>query len=111
MLANKPFEIEPIKQLRAQSYLATSTTGSVMTLPAQRRRPMIPHSNRRSTFALAAAVPQAFVKNGRHRGRLVLEALQRAYDTHMERAQMRLAPEKTRSWRDIPRAGARHHYC
>jgi len=71
---------------------------------------MIPHSNRRSIFELAAAAPQALVKYGHHRGRPVLKALQRAYDTHMERAQMRLAPAKSRSWRDIPRAGDHHHY-
>jgi hypothetical protein len=71
---------------------------------------MIPHSNHRSIFALATAAPQAFVKYGRHRGTLVLEALQRAYETHMERAQMRLAPAKSRSWHDIPRAGAHHRY-
>jgi hypothetical protein len=40
----------------------------------------------------------------------MLETLQSAYDTHMERAQMRLAPAKLRSWRDIPRAGAHHEY-
>jgi len=72
---------------------------------------MIPHSNRRSIFERAAAAPQALVKYGRHSGRLVLEAVQRAYDSHMERAQMRLAPARSRSWRDIPRAGAHHHYC
>jgi hypothetical protein len=72
---------------------------------------MIPHSNRPSIFEFAAAAPQALVEYGRYRGRLVLEALQRAYDIHMERAQMRLAPAKSRSWRDIPRAGAHHHYC
>jgi hypothetical protein len=72
---------------------------------------MISHSNRRSIFEFATAAPQAFVKYGRHGGRLALDALQRAFDTHMERAQMRLAPAKSRSWRDIPRAGAHHHYC
>jgi len=72
---------------------------------------MIPDSNRRSMSELSAAAPQASVKYRRHRGRLVLEALRRAYDSHMERAQMRLAPAKARSWRDIPRAGAHHPYC
>jgi len=71
---------------------------------------MIPHSNPRSIFGFATAAPQAFVKYGRHGSRLVLDALQHAYDSHTERAQMRLAPAKPRSWRDIPRAGAHHHY-
>ena len=68
------------------------------------------HSKPRSIFELATAAAQAFLKHGRHGGSLVLEALQRAHDTHMEKAQMRLAPAKLRSWRDIPRAGAHHHY-
>jgi hypothetical protein len=71
---------------------------------------MIAHSNRRSIFKFATAAPQAFVKYGRHGGNLVLDALQHAYDTHMERAQMRLAPAKSRSWRDISRATSHHDY-
>jgi hypothetical protein len=71
---------------------------------------MIPHSDCRSIIEFATAAPQTFVQYGRHGGRMVVDALQRAYDTHLERAQMRLAPAKTRSWRDIPRAGAHHHY-
>ena len=47
---------------------------------------------------------------GRSNARLLFDALQRAYDIHMERAQMRLAPVKSRSWRDIPRAGAQDSY-
>jgi hypothetical protein len=39
--------------------------------------------------------------------RLLFDVLQGAYDSHMEQAQMRLAPVKPRSWRDIPRAGSR----
>jgi hypothetical protein len=70
---------------------------------------MIRQSNR-STFKFATAAPAAFVKYGRHAGSLALEALQRAYDTHMERSQMRLAPAKSRSWRDIPHARAHHDY-
>jgi hypothetical protein len=38
---------------------------------------------------------------------LLFDALLGAYDSHMEQAQMRLAPIKPRSWRDIPRAGRR----
>jgi hypothetical protein len=71
---------------------------------------MIPHSNRRSISEFATAAPQALVEYGRQGGSLVLDVFQRAYDTHMERAQMRLAPAKSRSWRDIPRAGAHHVY-
>ena len=110
VLANKPFEIEPIKPLRAQSYVGGNTMGSPVTRRATEKT-MIPHPNRRPIFELAAAAPRALVKFGRHRGGLVLEALQRAYGTHLERAQMRLAPAKSRSWHDIPRAGAHHHYC
>jgi hypothetical protein len=72
---------------------------------------MIANSNRRSIFELATAAPRAFVKYGRRRARLMLEALQGAYDSHLERAQMRLAPARSRSWRDIQRAGAHHHSC
>jgi len=111
VLANKPFEFEPIKPVRARSYLAINTTAVAYDRAAQRRRPMIAHSHRRSIFELATAAPQAFVKYGRHSVRLVVEALQRGYDTHLERSQMRLAPAKSRSWHDIPRAGAHHHYC
>jgi hypothetical protein len=71
---------------------------------------MIAHSNRRRIFEFATASLRASVKYGRHGGSLVLGALQHAYDTHMERSQMRLAPARPRSWRDIPRAGA-HHGC
>jgi hypothetical protein len=34
----------------------------------------------------------------------LFDVLQGAYDNHMERAQMRLAPVTPRSWRDVPRA-------
>jgi hypothetical protein len=71
---------------------------------------MTAYSNRHAIFKFATAAPQAFVKYGRHGGSLVLDALQHAYDTHMERAQMRLAPARSRSWRDIPRATP-HHHC
>lgn len=71
---------------------------------------MIPHPNRPSRFELATAVQKALVKRVRHGGRLALEALQRAYDAHLERSQMRLAPARSRSWREIPRAGACRDY-
>lgn len=71
---------------------------------------MIPHSNRRPIFKFATTSLRAFVKYGRDGGSLVLKALQHAYDNHMERAQMRLAPARQRSWRDVPRAGS-HHDC
>ncbi len=67
------------------------------------------HSKRLPILKFATAL-RAFVKYGRHGGSLLLEGLQHAYDTHMETAQMRLAPARWRSWRDIPRAGA-HHHC
>jgi hypothetical protein len=46
----------------------------------------------------------------RHSAHLLIDVLQGVYDTHMEHAQMRLAPGKPRSWRNIPRAGA-HEDC
>jgi hypothetical protein len=48
----------------------------------------------------------AAAMRGRRGAHMVFEALQGAYETHMERALMRLAPVNSRSWRDIPRAGA-----
>jgi hypothetical protein len=59
---------------------------------------MTPNAKLSWIFAFAIAVVEAAA-------RLLSGALQGAYDTHMERAQMRLAPVKPRSWRDIPRAG------
>ena len=70
---------------------------------------MIPIAKRCSMFA-AIAVVEAAVMCGRCSARLLFEALQRAYDIHRERAQMRLAPVKSRSWRDIPRAGTQDSY-
>ena len=49
------------------------------------------------------------LKGIRRSGQLVLRALERAYDTHLEVAQMRLAPVKPRSWRDIRRLGTSHN--
>jgi hypothetical protein len=66
---------------------------------------MIPNAKRGSIFAFATAGVEAAATCGRQSARLLLDALQGAYDTHMERAQMRLAPVRSRSWRDIPRAG------
>lgn len=69
----------------------------------------MPHLNQLPKFKFPTAL-RAFVQYGRYGGNVVLDALQHAYDSHMERAQMRLAPGRSRSWRDIPRAGA-HHAC
>lgn len=42
---------------------------------------------------------------------LVMQALQRSYDAHLEKAQMRLAPVRPpRSWRDIPHASVGCHH-
>lgn len=71
---------------------------------------MIPHSDQRHIFNFATTSLRTFVKHSRHAGSLVLETLQHAYDTHMERAQMRLAPARPRSWREIPHAGSHHHF-
>jgi hypothetical protein len=70
---------------------------------------MIPNAKRGSIFA-AIAVVEAAAMCGRRSAHLLFAALQGAYDIHMERAQMRLAPVKSRSWRDIPRAGAHDSY-
>ncbi len=65
---------------------------------------MMPNSKRGSMFA------SIFTAVGRRAGHLLVEAVQGAYTRHVERAQMRLAPLKFRSWSEIPRAGA-HHDC
>jgi hypothetical protein len=67
---------------------------------------MIPNAKRDSIFAFAIAVVEAAAMCGRRSAHLLFDALQGAYDTHRERVQMRLAPVKSRSWRDIPRARA-----
>jgi hypothetical protein len=41
----------------------------------------------------------------RHRGCRLLLSVRHAYDAHQEKAQMRLAPTKPRSWQDVRRAG------
>jgi hypothetical protein len=65
---------------------------------------MIRDSKRNPVFATI------FTAVGRRTGHLLVEAVQGAYNRHVERAQMRLAPLKLRSWSEIPRAGA-HHDC
>jgi len=46
----------------------------------------------------------------RHYWHLLVDTLQRGYDAHMEKVQMRLAPvTPPRSWRDIPHAGGGRH--
>jgi len=70
---------------------------------------MIPNARRGTIFA-AIAVVEAAAACGRCSTHLLFDALQGAYDIHMERAQMRLAPVKSRLWRDIPRAGAQGSY-
>lgn len=68
---------------------------------------MRPHSKRGSILATVFATVGRY---RRHAGHLLVEALLGAYESHMERAQMRLAPVKFRSWCEIPRAGD-HHDC
>lgn len=58
-------------------------------------------------FALPTVVIEVVVTYGRRGAHLVFEALHGAYDTHMERAQIRLTPIKQRTWCEIARAGAR----
>ncbi len=64
---------------------------------------MIPNAKHGSIFAVVEAAAMC----GRRGAHLLFDALQGAYDTHMERAEMRFAPVKSRSWRDIPRADHR----
>jgi len=59
-------------------------------------------AKRGSIFAFAIG---AAARCGRRSTRLLFDTLHGAYDAHLERVQMRLAPVKPRSWRDIPRAG------
>jgi hypothetical protein len=69
---------------------------------------MTRNAKRRSIFAFATVAVEAVAKYGRRNAHLLFDMLQGAYDTHMERAQMRLAPVKQRSWCDIHGApGAR----
>jgi len=67
---------------------------------------MVSNAKRGPLFATIAVV-EAAAMCGRRSAHLLFDALQDAYDIHTERAQMRLAPVKSRSWRDIPRAGAK----
>jgi hypothetical protein len=58
-------------------------------------------ANRASIPAFATVVIKAVVTHGRRGARFLFEVLQGAYDSHMERAQMRFAPARPRSWREI----------
>jgi hypothetical protein len=71
---------------------------------------MITNSNCHSKSNFAAVQLGRVARYGRFCGHLLLAALRRAYEVHMENAQMRLAPVKPRSWRDIPRAGSHHDH-
>lgn len=62
-------------------------------------------------FAFAPVVEEAVATYGRRGAHFLFEVLRGAYDTYMERAQMRLVPVKPRSWREIPRAGAHYDCC
>ena len=74
-----------------------------MILLAVWRKVMMPNSKRDRTFA---SVLTDIGQRSRRAGHLLVEAVQSAYDSHMARTQMRLAPLKIRSWREIPRVGA-----
>jgi hypothetical protein len=66
-----------------------------------RRKAMTRDAKRGSIPAFATVVIEAVVTYGRRGAQFLFEALQGVFDTHMERAQMRLAPVKPRSWREI----------
>jgi hypothetical protein len=63
---------------------------------------MILNAKRGSIFEIA--IVEAAAMCGRRSAHLLFDTLQGAYDLHMERVQMRLAADKSRSWRDIQRA-------
>ncbi len=63
-----------------------------------------------SIFEFATVIVQALAMYGLRSARLLFDVLQAAYDAHMERSQMRLAPIESRSWRGISRGGA-HADC
>ena len=68
---------------------------------------MIPNAKLGSIFAAIAVVEPAAMC-GRRSAHLLFDTLQGAYDSHMEHAQMRMAPVKSRSWRDIRGSIAAH---
>jgi hypothetical protein len=71
---------------------------------------MIPKVKHGLILAFASVVVGAVAMCGRRSAHLLFDLLEGVYDTHLERAQMRLAPVKPRSWHDIPRAGAQKYY-
>ena len=66
---------------------------------------MIANAKRGSIFAFEIAIVEAAATCGLRSAHLLFDTLQGAYDLHKERAQMRFAPDKSRSWSDIPRTG------
>jgi hypothetical protein len=66
-----------------------------------RRKAMTRDAKRGSITAFATFVIEFIVNHGRRGAHFLFEVLKGAYDTHMERAEMRLAPVKPRSWREI----------
>jgi hypothetical protein len=66
-----------------------------------RRKAMTRDAKRGSIPAFATFVIEVIVTHVCRGAHFLFEVLQGAYDTHMERAQMRLAPVKPRSWREI----------
>jgi hypothetical protein len=65
------------------------------------RKAMTRDAKRGSIPVFATVVIEAVVTHGRRGAHFLLEVLQDAYEAHMERAQMRLAPVKPRSWREV----------
>lgn len=53
-----------------------------------------------------AFAPKTFAHHFGHCGDLLALTVRHIYDTHEEKTQMRLAPTKPRSWRDVRRAVA-----
>jgi hypothetical protein len=66
-----------------------------------RRKAMTRDAKRALIPALAAVVIKAVITHGRRGAHFLFEVLQGRYDSHMERAQMRFAPVRPRSWREI----------
>ena len=67
---------------------------------------MMLSAKRGSISAFAAVAAEAVATYGRRSAHLLFNVLHGGYDAHMERAQMRLTPVRSRTWREIARAGA-----
>jgi hypothetical protein len=73
---------------------------------------MIRYSTGWPAFArlCTAIAPKTVAHHVKHCGYLLVLSARHVYNTHEEKIQMRLAPTKPRSWRDVRRAAvSRRH--